>query len=285
MGSLTRRVREELATVTPQGVCCAWTELSFLAMIHGARIDERETVLRGCSLTLARRIKLLVRLVDGEAHPRKRPRARTTDMELTLPEPPAHTRKPPRRACCRGAALRALFWRGGYLMVGGHMELTPPPRSGALDLLPRLGVGFSTSTRNGRSVFYLKSQEEIARLLGRMGAFSTMLEYEDLLITKKLRNDVNRAVNCEVGNMRRTTRSSLSQIEDILDFQETVGLQNLPPKLADMAQARLKHPSASLRELGRLLRPKLTKSGAQHRLRELSRWMAKVRKLSANPSE
>ena len=52
-------------------------------------------------------------------------------------------------------------------------------------------------------------------------------------------------------------------------IEERVGLDALPEPLAALAKLRMHHPYASLRELGELMTPKVTKSGVNYRMNRL----------------
>ena len=58
--------------------------------------------------------------------------------------------------------------------------------------------------------------------------------------------------------------------QDIAYIRDTVGLDYLPESLAEIAQARLERPDATLKELGEILSPPVGKSGVNHRLRKIS---------------
>ena len=90
------------------------------------------------------------------------------------------------------------------------------------------------------------------------------------LILKEMRNSVNRQVNCETANINKTVNAAVKQIEDIKFIQEKGRLQELPDNLYEMAQVRLEHPEAPLKELGAYLNPPVGKSGVNHRLRKIS---------------
>jgi len=85
-----------------------------------------------------------------------------------------------------------------------------------------------------------------------------------------MRNSVNRRVNCETANINKTVSAAIKQIEDIIYIRDTVGLQQLPSGLCEIAGLRLEWPEASLKELGETLDPPVGKSGVNHRLRKLS---------------
>ena len=106
-------------------------------------------------------------------------------------------------------------------------------------------------------------------ILNIMAAHISLLELENIRILKGVREAVNRQVNCETANISKTTSAARGQINDIQLIQQRMGLENLPPLLREMAEARLNWPDISLKELGSLLDPPVGKSGVNHRLRKL----------------
>ena len=86
-----------------------------------------------------------------------------------------------------------------------------------------------------------------------------------------MRNQVNRIVNCETANLGKTVNASLKQVEYIKSIENTIGIENLPRGLKEIARLRLEFPEASLSELGNMLTPPLGKSGVNHRLRKLEK--------------
>ncbi len=77
-----------------------------------------------------------------------------------------------------------------------------------------------------------------------------MLKFEDIRIVRDMRNSVNRLVNCETANMNKTIDAATKQIENIEYLRDTVGLDNLPAKLREIALLRLEFPDITLKELG-----------------------------------
>jgi len=92
-----------------------------------------------------------------------------------------------------------------------------------------------------------------------------------------MRNSVNRKVNCETANINKTVSAAVKQIEDIRYIRDTIGLSGLSEGLEEIAEIRLEHPEATLKELGALLTPQVGKSGVNHRLRKLSNLADKLR--------
>ena len=97
-----------------------------------------------------------------------------------------------------------------------------------------------------------------------------LMEFENVRILKEMRNSINRQVNCETANIKKTVSAAARQIEDIQYIRDTLGFGTLPKGLAEIARVRLEHPEVSLKELGEMLDPPIGKSGVNHRLRKLS---------------
>jgi DNA-binding protein WhiA len=110
-----------------------------------------------------------------------------------------------------------------------------------------------------------------------MEAHNALMALENIRIFKEMRNSVNRQVNCETANLNKTVSASVKQIEDITYIRETIGLDNLPEGLKDVALTRLANPDAALKELAGLLKKPIGKSGVNHRLRKLSEMAEKLR--------
>ena len=101
------------------------------------------------------------------------------------------------------------------------------------------------------------------------GAQSARFAMEDAYIRKELRNNANRAVNCDSANVQRAVTAASRQAEAIERVLAAKGQESLPPALRETAALRLAHPEMSLEELGRLCDPPVGKSGVNHRLRKL----------------
>ena len=126
-----------------------------------------------------------------------------------------------------------------------------------------------TARRSG-SIVYLKEAEKIGDFLHVVGAVNAMLAFEDLRIMRDMRNSVNRLVNCDTANLRKTAGAAAKQVEDIELIDQKQGLESLPEKLASLARFRLQHPELSLKELAEQVPDgPISKSGVNHRLKKL----------------
>ena len=190
-----------------------------------------------------------------------------------LPDPAAGER--PRRRMDREAFLRGLFLGAGSVSGPGHgyhAEVVVPGVTVARQVaaeLRRWGLRPGRARRRGRVGLYLKEADQIAEFLGRLGAHQAVLALENHRVVRGVRNQVNRLVNAETANLRKAVDAGLRQVAAIRRLVEAVGWEGLPPSLREVARARIEHPSASLRDLGQMLDPPLSKSAVGHRIRRL----------------
>lgn len=187
------------------------------------------------------------------------------------------------KECCRRAYLRGVFLGGGSVNNPEgtyHLEiLTNNQRHSEdiSDLMMQYNLSPRINPRKHWFVVYLKGSEEIIELLNIMGAHSALLNFENIRIYKDMRNQVNRLVNCETANLSKTVDAAMRQIENINLIASVIGMDNIPKTLRDVAEARLEYPDVSLKELGELMDPKVSKSGINHRMRKLERISEEIR--------
>ena len=110
-----------------------------------------------------------------------------------------------------------------------------------------------------------------------MEAHISMMNLENYRILHEIAGETNRRVNCETANLLKSVNAANSQIEDIEFIARTVGLSALPPALQEMAEVRLEHRDATLKELGEFLSPSVGKSGVNHRLRKIQEYATKLK--------
>ncbi len=182
-----------------------------------------------------------------------------------------------RKKCCRRAYLRGAFLGGGSVSdpeKAYHLEFIAHNKEYAENLcqiIQEFKLHAKLIERKNIFVVYLKEGEHIVNLLSLIGAHTALLNFENIRIYKDMRNNINRIVNCETANLSKTINAAVRQIENIEYVQRNIGFGNLAPSLREIAELRLMHPDASLRELGEMLTPKVGKSGINHRLRKLDK--------------
>jgi len=188
-----------------------------------------------------------------------------------------------KNSCCQRSFLRGAFLGSGSVNDPAktyHLEFICSTNEKAKQIQAVIkGFGISTkiTTRRKSYVVYLKEGESIVELLSVIEAPGSLMEMENARIYKEVNNTVNRRVNCEMSNIRKTVNASSRQIEDIIYIRDHYGLDKLPASLAEMASVRLEFPEAALGELGEHLDPPVGKSGVNHRLRRLGEMAEKLR--------
>lgn len=116
-------------------------------------------------------------------------------------------------------------------------------------------------------ILYIKDSEQISNFLGVVNAYNALLNMENIKIVKDVRNTINRNVNCETANLKKTVNASIKQVEAIKKIKMLRGLNTLPQILSEVAEARLNNPDLNLQELADQLG--ITKSCINHRFRKL----------------
>ena len=181
-----------------------------------------------------------------------------------------------RDACCAGAYLRGAFLGGGYIADprgAFHFELAGPSEeliAACLELMREHGMRARYIRRHNMYAIYIKGIEQITAFLAFVGAHQSALAIENARVIKSVRNDTNRRVNAEIANQLKTTRASMQQIECIRRLVGQRGIEAIPESLREVALLRLKHPDASVKELGELADPPLSKSAVYHRMRRIA---------------
>ncbi len=185
--------------------------------------------------------------------------------------------------CCRRAFLRSSFLCCGSISdpeKGYHLEFVLKSSEEAdqiFEILKDFGIHSRIVLRKKYHVVYIKEGSAIVELLSILGAHVSMMNLENFRILHEIKGVTNRRVNCETANLLKSVNAANSQIEDIEYIENTVGLSALPPNLRQMAEVRLEHRDASLKELGEFLSPPVGKSGVNHRLRKIQEFAAKQR--------
>ena len=180
------------------------------------------------------------------------------------------------RTCCRRAYLRGAYLCGGSTTDPGksyHLEIVCKNKKCAdkiIELFETFDVDAKLVERGRYYIVYIKDSNKIVLALNVFEAPVALMEYENTIIMKEMRNSINRQNNCDVANLNKTVSAAQSVISDIKQLMGTAEYENLPDNIKEVAMLRVEYPDASLKELGEMLTPPLGKSGVNHRLRKLS---------------
>ena len=178
--------------------------------------------------------------------------------------------------CCKASFLRGAFLAGGSVTdpsKGYHMELNTTHQSVAREgfslMQESLGFAPKSAPRGGGQVLYLKQSDLISDFLTYLGAPVAAMGIIEAKLEKELNNNVNRRCNCDDANISKVIEAAQEQINAIRTLQKRHVYEHLPVKLLQAADARIKHPEASLTELAAMMQPPITKPAMNHRLKKL----------------
>lgn len=306
--SFSMRVKDEVARLTFGLRCCQRAELAaFARSVGSVRLGKRRTLVITTELpVVARRIFLLLknlgwsRLVSmrRSSRPRHRrlfavqvnPEQQNNNLLRELGFIDSNLRfrdflEPSVLAkdCCKKAFLRGCFLGCGFIVAPSHsyhLELFFKTHEGsreAMEVLTYFGLLPICRERRGGYGVYLKEADQVSEFLRIIEAHQGVLQFENCRIIKDMRNQVNRLVNCETANLNKSVEAGLKQVAIIKEIDSLAGLDILRPPLRELALLRLQYPEASLTDLGKLLSPPLSKSGVNHRFREISKVAKRLR--------
>lgn len=306
--SFARKVKEELLDQTGKTKHCQVAELTAIFAFCGQIIMEEDgnyvvrittenlTVFKKCYMLVKKAFRIVpeisvrghlysMYLVDDEDALAFMKGICVMDGAILVPEQLV------RRLCCQRSFLRGLFLATGSITdpnSGYHLELNIGKKSCAEQVQKMLAVfdlDAKLIERKKNFVVYLKDGSAIVDFLNIIGAHVALMEFENIRILKDMRNSINRKVNCETANIKKTVSAASRQVEDIQYIHDTVGFGNLSANLVQIAQLRLEHPEVTLKELGEMLEPPIGKSGVNHRLRRLSELADDLRRQDGGKDE
>lgn len=300
--SFTAEVKEELCRVPPVCSHCAKATLAALVRIEGTLFVSGQGRYR---VEIATDVPSVARLVIKLLHEIYHLKTRLTVRRSVLHKTPNYLIEAPAQPllaeslidmgvlspegglvmgvspglvakdCCSAAYLRGAFLGSGFVSDPRgdfHFEIIVENESLAdalVDLLSRKGVNARVMQRRNSYMVYLKSGGAILEFLAFVGAHHSALAMENARVIKSVRNEVNRQTNAEVANQAKAASASVEQIRAIRAVVEAQGMENLSPALQDFIKLRVRYPDATLKELGELANPPLSKSAVYHRVRRI----------------
>lgn len=308
--SFASEIKKELTSIEVD-TCCTYAELAALVRMNGAiSVSKVKYTLdiQTENAAIARRIYSLIKSVY--AHPvellvRRKMKLKKNNVYIVrlvkdvanflseldiLHEPYEFVRtiskKYLKKTCCKKAYLRGAFLAGGSVnnpeTSSYHLEIFnfyEEHNESLCNLLNKFDLRARQLQRRNGYITYIKEAEKITEFLIIIGAHNALFKFEDVRIVRDMRNSVNRIVNCETANLNKTISAAFRQIESITLIDETIGLEKLPERLQEIADLRVKHQEASLKELGELVKSGvMSKSGVNHRLKKIDEIADKIRR-------
>ncbi|GAB3154607.1 DNA-binding protein WhiA [Microbacterium neimengense] len=173
----------------------------------------------------------------------------------------------------------AAIWRGAFLAAG---SLSDPGRSAALEIAcpsgeaamalvgaaHRIGIAAKAREVRGLPRVVVREGDAIRAVLHEMGARRAAQEWEQLRQRREVRAGVNRLVNFDDANLRRSAQAAVAACARVERALEILG-DTVPEHLRAAGELRLAHRDASLDELGHHAEPPLTKDAVAGRIRRL----------------
>jgi DNA-binding protein WhiA len=298
--SFSDEVRNELAAIAPDRECDRRAELS--ALFHAAgswhmRAGAVSLELDLSSAAIARRAFSLLRSFEVESEIRtyrRRAFDRATRYQLHVAGKPCALEvlkeagvlgprlqplsRPPKRIVGRGCC-RAAYLRGALLAAGSvspppspHLELRTETVEAARFLAAAVAqenVTLRLRSRSDHAAAYAKGLDRIAETLALAGASDAALALDERAVVGETKARANRLTNADQANLVRTSRAAHAQLEAARRLELERRLADLPPRLREVAELRLKHPSLPLRELALKCRPATSKASVHRRLQKL----------------
>lgn len=184
---------------------------------------------------------------------------------------------------CAQALLRGAFLAFGTVndpTVSYHAEFSVPnaDRAEKLDaFLAELGLSARKISRGNKVGLYYKSSAAIEELFAEMGESRAVFALVNAKIERDIRNNENRATNCDARNIARSVSASQKQIAAIIRLSDCGMLDGLEEDLKKTAEFRMKYDELSLAELAAKHEPPISKSGLNHRLAKLCELAEKIK--------
>lgn len=300
--SFAAETKKELTNIFDDEVNSKTAELSALVRMNGTvQVSNQKIVLDILTenAAIARKIYVLIKdlyNINAELMVRKKMRLKKNNIYVVrIPQKveeilgglkivsegfsfnPRINKELIKKQSSKRAYLRGAFLAGGSInhpeSSSYHLEISSSYQEHIEDLCD-LANGFDLNAkwieRKKGYFMYIKEGEKITEFLNIIGAHQALLKFEDVRIVKDMRNSVNRLVNCETANLNKTVGAAMRQIDNIKLIESEIGLENLPPKLKEVAEVRIQYPELTLQELGDYIPSgKVSKSGINHRLRKL----------------
>lgn len=156
-----------------------------------------------------------------------------------------------------------------------HLEFCIPHKSLCEDIcrlireIQDCSISVKMLCRNGSYIAYIKDSEQITDLVAYIGASNAAMSIMGTKALKQVRNSVNRRANSEIANLQKVALASAAQIKAINKLKQTGKLSSLSDELQQVALLRLEYPELSLRDMGEMLTPPISRSGVNHRMAKL----------------
>lgn len=181
----------------------------------------------------------------------------------------------------RDPVMFGAFLRGFYLGCGSilnpsrayHWELTYHDGEFLKEVSEVLKekLGMEPKIRRLKHAYRLslRRAQDVVEVLHLIGAIEAANYIEELIQQRLIASDVNRSMNFISANADRIGRSTVEQLKALRIIEEVIGIDSLDEELKQLAKLRLENEDLSLRELGELMTPRMSKSMVYSRMKKI----------------
>lgn len=174
----------------------------------------------------------------------------------------------------------ASFTAGAFLASGTvtdpekeyHLEFSSSSRQLCADLIKlfqEFDIVPGFTARGSGFIVYIKNSSEIEDILALMGATENSMSLMGTKMFKDVRNKVNRRVNFENANIKRSAAAASKQYDAIRELKNSGRYDKLPQELKQVGDIRWENIEMSTSEIAKAVPGGLSVSGAGHRLKKL----------------
>ena len=185
------------------------------------------------------------------------------------------------------------FLRGAFLVSGSvntpktanyHLEIYSNRQDEIIfiqSLINHFNLNARITKRRKGYIVYLKDAESISDFMQLLGATNSVFKFEDIRIKRDFNNSINRLMNIEIANEKKTIIASEEQLKDIELINSYYLGEELDYKTKQAMELRVKYPDANLRELTELFQEEynetISRSGLNHRFTKIKKIAEKLR--------
>ena len=174
---------------------------------------------------------------------------------------------------CRSAFIRGAFCASGSVSDPQKcytLELRLPNDNRAellCNIVAEWGIARPSKTnRKGAVGLFYRNESSIEDFITACGGSRSLFSFYDVLIEKNVRNEENRATNCDARNILKSGAAAAVHVSAIESLVSSKVLDDMPRELQITAKLRVEHPDVNISELAALHTPPISKSGVNHRL-------------------
>ena len=119
------------------------------------------------------------------------------------------------------------------------------------------------------NMIYTNIGDSIVSFMAYLFLTKSLITFEDVRISKDVKNTINRQVNFEMANLSKSIETAKKQIADISYIMENGLEKRLTEKQMEIANIRMKYPDNTLTEIAKILG--ISKSTANSRIKGINK--------------